>query len=79
MPFDEGTAFRPLVPTLPISMSLEDFGKGDEAIEQRPDHERRAFAYAIAFAGEFEMLDHGFLGDAQYVGNLPVGISASSP
>ena len=79
MPFDEGTAHRPLDMTSPISVSLEDFGKGDEAIEQRPDHERRSLAYAIAFAREFKMLDYGFLGDAQYVGNLPVGISTGGP
>ena len=78
-PFEEGTAHRPLDLTLPISVSLEDFGKGDEAIEERPDHERRSLAYSIAFAREFEMLDHGFLGDAQYVGNFSIGISAGSP
>lgn len=78
-PFDEGAAHRPLDMTLPISVSLEDLGKGDETIEQRPDHERGPLAHAIALARELEMLDHGFLGDAQYVGNLAVGIATGGP
>lgn len=78
-PFDEGATRLPLDMALPISVPLEDLGKRDEAIKQRPDHERRSLPYAITFARELEMLDHSFLGDAQYVGNLPVGISTGSP
>lgn len=79
--FDEGTAHHRPPPdlTLPIFVALEDFGKGYEAIEQRPDHERRSLAHAIAFARELEMLDHGFLRNTQNVGNLPVGIATGGP
>lgn len=62
-----------------VWLMLENVGKANLTVEQRPYGQQRSLGDTIPLAGLLQMPDHGFMADSKDLRYLPIGLPAGSP